>query len=761
MKKLIFSIGLMMIGLIAFSQNYDVSVSGIVTDINSGNAVPNQEITIWTDTAAGGTAYFNTVYSDNSGFYVDTISVANGENGFVTVYTFSCGNTLYENGTYSPNNTHLTFDFQVCTDTAGNCQAMYYYYPTGPNTVQFVDESIGSPNMWVWDFGDGNSSNNQDPEHTYGQMGSYLVTLTIQDDSLQCTSTFQQTVYVNDSTWPGDCSAMWYAYPDSNYMTFDFFDMSYSGNGQIDYWYWSFGDGTSSNLQNPNHTYYMEGDYQVCLTIVDSLGNCEDTYCDIVQVGNWQPECEASFFYYSADSMNNGGWNPNNLQFVDTSFGDPDSWSWDFGDGQSSTEQNPTHYFSDQGYYQVCLTITNMNDSCTSSYCELVQVINDTLPGCVTWFDYQVSDMTVDFTATIEGGDGTTTFFWNFADGTSGTGSVISHTYTDAGMYDVTLTAQDSSGCLSVYQEVIWVGEITFDVYGFVYLDDSMYMADYADVHLMTFDTMGNGLINVETTQIDSAGYYIFTGVAAANCIYFVQAELGTQSAYYGQYVPTYHYNAINWEQAWPVMPFSWGWGNDIMMVSTSSSSSGNGTITGTVSGSQNRNMMPNVEILLLNQNNEPVFYSKTDDSGNFDFSELDYGTYIVYTEIVGIQTIPFEVTLSEEESNVAVNIIVKNGEAVLGIDDIQSAYIEDINSVFPNPVTTNATIEVNLKENSNVSIEIYNQYGQLVSESHNSLTNGIHEIKLNLQSLHSGMYLMKISGDDNIGLVRKFVKTR
>lgn len=763
MKKLILSIGLLVIGLLAFSQSYDVSVSGIVTDVNTGNPVINQEINIMTDSMpGGGSFYYNTVYTDNVGYYSDMFSVPVGEIGIVEVYTFSCGMILSENGTYSQNSSQLMFDFQVCTDTNMNCQAMYYYYPTGPNGIQFVDESMGNPNMWFWDFGDGNSSSLQDPEHTFAQMGAYIVTLTIQDDSAQCTSTIQQTVYVNDSTWPGDCNAMWWAFEDStNYMTYYFNDMSYSGSGQIDIWDWDFGDGNSSNLQNPTHTFAVDGEYMVCLTIYDSMGNCQDTFCDYVFVGSWMPDCEASFFYYPMDSTNNGGWNSTNIQFVDTSIGNPDTWAWDFGDGSTSTEQNPIHYYNDQGYYQVCLTISNSIDSCMSTYCEVIQVIDDTLPGCVTWYTYEIDELTVDFEAYIEGGDGTTTYFWSFADGTSGTGPVVSHTYTDAGMYDVTLTAQDSSGCYSVYQELIWVGEITFDVFGYVYLDDSIYMADYADVQLMTFDTLGNGLVNVETTQIDGNGYYEFTGIGIENCIYFVQAELTDQSAYFGQYIPTYHYNAINWESAMPVFPFSWGWGYDIMMQSTTSSNSGNGIITGTVSGSQNRALMPNVEIILFNENNEPVYYIKTDEAGNFDFSDLEYGTYTVYTEIVGIQTTPIEVTLSEDSGSAVVNIEVRNGEAVLGIDDIQSAYIENINNIYPNPVTSNATLELNMDESSSITVEIYNQYGQKVFEYNNTLSTGKHSIELNLESISSGMHLMKVSAEDNVGIVRKFIKSR
>lgn len=763
MKKLINSIGLILLSLFAFSQTYDVTVSGIVTDDYTGSPVSNQAINIMTDSMAGGnTAYYNTVYTDITGLYSDSFTVPVDELGIVEVYTFSCGIVMSNNGNYSIDNPQLTFDFQVCEDTIGDCQAMFYYYATDPNSIQYTDESYGEPDSWTWEFGDGVTSTEQHPLHTYTDFGSYMVTLTIENSLTQCTSTFQQNVYVNDSVWPGECSAMWWAYQDSTeYLTYNFNDMSVTANGQIDNWYWDFGDGNTSMQQNPIHTYSVEGYYQVCLTIVDSLGQCEDTFCDLVQVGNWQPECEAMYYYYPIDSSNNGGWNMNNIQFTDMSFGEPDTWYWEFGDGQTSVEQNPIHYFSEEGYYEVCLTISSTTDSCSSIFCDNIEIYNDTMTGCFSWYEYEINDLTVDFEAFIEGGSNSTEFIWDFADGTTGNGQTTSHTFATAGMYNVTLTTMDSAGCYSIFQEMLFVGEITFDVSGYVYLEDSNMMADYADVQLMTFDTLSNGLINLETTQLDANGYYQFSGVGLENCIYFVQAELTDQSAYVGQYVPTYHFDAINWEMAWPIFPFTGGWSYDIMMVNASSANTGNGLIMGTVANVGTRDLLPNVEILLLNQENEPVFYSKTDESGNFDFSELEYGTYTVYTEIVGITTIPFEVTLSEEENSVEVNIVVRNGEAVLGINEPQSAYIESVNNIFPNPVTSNANLTVNMKENSSIQVDVYNQYGQLVYELNTNLTTGKHELLLELGTLSDGMYIIKVSADDSIGTVKKFIKMR
>ena len=745
-------------GLMAISQTYTVSVSGTVTDQSSGSPVANQEIYIWTDSInSGGTGYYNTVYTDSNGHYSDSFTEPSNTVGNVDISTYSCGSYITFTYAYSQNMTQIVADIEVCSDSTGNCQALYSYYIVSGNTVQFNDLSIGDPAAWTWDFGDGNSSSNQNPEHTYANSGTYLVSLFIQDNMGQCASIYENIVNVNDSTWPSDCEANFYYLQENNdHLTVNFTDISYTNNQAVN-WNWDFGDGQYSTEQNPTHTYPHEGNYQVCLTIYDSISNCEDATCIIIDVVN---NCNAAFIYYPMDTMNNGGYNPGLIQFIDISFGTIDTWNWDFGDGQTSTEQNPVHNYSDSGAYQVCLTISNPADSCISSYCEMVYV-NDTLPGgCYSYFTSEILDLTVNLEATVVGGDGTTEFSWVFSDGTTGYGPTISHTFSTSGMYDIILTTQDSSGCVSTYQEILWVGELTMNVNGFVYLDNNS-MADYANVYLMTLDTINYGLINVDTTQIDSSGFYEFQSLGIENCIYFIQAELTDQSAYVGQYMPTYHLDAMNWEYAWPILPFQTGYSTDVIMLNISSSNGGNGLITGTVSEETSRGRMATVEVVLLNSENEPVYYVRTDENGEFDFPELEYGTYTVYTEIVGIVTIPFQVTISEENPSSNVNIVVRNGEAILGIDYNQSAFIESVVNIYPNPVITSATIELNIKENSHINTEVYNQFGQLVSETSHSLSIGMHEISIDLSDLNKGMYLLRISAEDNIAIVRKFIKTR
>ncbi|MCX5771877.1 MAG: S8 family serine peptidase, partial [Candidatus Hydrogenedentes bacterium] len=114
-------------------------------------------------------------------------------------------------------------------------------------------------------------------------------------------------------------------------------------------WLWEFGDGETSSEQNPGHTFTSSGIYSVCLTVSNGCGS--DVFCaDIAVSGDPDAEFSGSPLYGNA---------PVNVQFSDLSTGAPAAWAWDFGDGETSTEQNPLHEYDTPGVYTVTLTVAN------------------------------------------------------------------------------------------------------------------------------------------------------------------------------------------------------------------------------------------------------------------------------------------------------------------------------------------------------------------------------------------------------------------
>jgi PKD repeat protein len=123
-------------------------------------------------------------------------------------------------------------------------------------------------------------------------------------------------------------------------------------------WSWTFGDGGASTQQNPVHHYNALGDYTVSLTIGDGSGNNQLTKTGFISViaSNTAPTAD-----FSASPLE--GLVPLMVNFVDHSVGGATSWLWEFGDGKTSTQQNPTHVYVLPGTYTVSLTVSNSHGS--------------------------------------------------------------------------------------------------------------------------------------------------------------------------------------------------------------------------------------------------------------------------------------------------------------------------------------------------------------------------------------------------------------
>ena len=263
----------------------------------------------------------------------------------------------------------MLFSFQQ-----GNAQhhcSPSFHFTTDGNTVIFDDQSTADGNItgYEWDFGDGNTSTEQNPTHTYAAPGTYNVCLTITAHNPNCTATFCHHVIVHHPP-PGVCHAAFSAHqPDPAQPTFDFTDQSTS-DGNIGTWEWDFGDGNTSTDQNPTHTYASPGVYLVCLIITDDDGGCTSHVCHHVVVHHAPPSgCHAAFTYHlDAHGLD--------VQFTNTSTETTahTTYLWNFGDGTTSTEKNPHHTYAHPGHYTVCLFIEDMTTGCSSHICYTINV---------------------------------------------------------------------------------------------------------------------------------------------------------------------------------------------------------------------------------------------------------------------------------------------------------------------------------------------------------------------------------------------------
>ncbi len=295
----------------------------------------------------------------------------------------------------------------------------------------FTNGSSGATS-YIWDFGDGQSSTVANPQHTYSSPGNFCVKL-IAVNASGCRQIKTQSNCITVHPAPqANITASQTSTCDSNTV------FQFNGQGTaITEWLWDFGDGDSSNLPSPTHQYGSTGQFQVNLIVENGFG-CVDTthFQSLVSIG---PTLVPSF---TIDDSS--GCIPLNVQFTSTVPG-ATSWTWDFGDGNSSNTSQPLHNYNQSGSFSITLTVTTQS-GCNGSI-TLNNLINaDPIP--VVDFSVDQDTGCAPFTTTFhQSCQGAVLYNWEFGNGQTGTGTDPSTTYPQGGSYPVTLTATTSNGC--------------------------------------------------------------------------------------------------------------------------------------------------------------------------------------------------------------------------------------------------------------------------------------------------------------------------
>lgn len=343
-----------------------------------------------------------------------------------------------------------------------------YYYTTGsganPN-IYFEDKSLvnfGTIYSWGWDFGDGASSNEQNPEHQYASPGVYTVQLVITDLN-NCRDTIVKTIDINqlanEIVASGHCAG-----EGVEFAVKSFWDISA--------FKWNFGDGTSSVEEAPTHIYKSGGLYEVELIIENSKNSQLDTLKYDIAIS--EPIADFSFII--------GGGAAPNVDFQNQSSiinGNIISYAWEFGDGGSSKLENPSHRYSAKGYYDVKLIATSENGCKDSITKEVNTFVNEIIAadGCV--------NIPVDFDLTSSWNLGALS--WDFDDGSSSNQNAPSHIYNTGGQYIVRLIAENSDNeGLDTVNKLITIAEPHAD-YDYNLTVGANPLVDYTDKSTVEF----------------------------------------------------------------------------------------------------------------------------------------------------------------------------------------------------------------------------------------------------------------------------------
>ncbi len=230
--------------------------------------------------------------------------------------------------------------------------------------IQFTDTSSGGPTSWQWDFGDGATSMEQNPSHAYANPGVYTVTLAVSNPA--GSDTEAKTDHIRVYQVPqADFSAN-----KTEVAVGEAIQFTDTSSGGPTSWQWDFGDGATSTEQNPSHTYADPDVYTVTLTVANPAGSDTEAKADYISVDEKVYEPPQADFTVDKDESTVG----EAIQFTDLSTEDPTSWQWDFGDGATSTEQNPSHAYTSPGVYTVILTVSNPAGSDTEAKSDHVTV---------------------------------------------------------------------------------------------------------------------------------------------------------------------------------------------------------------------------------------------------------------------------------------------------------------------------------------------------------------------------------------------------
>lgn len=293
-----------------------------------------------------------------------------------------------------------------------------------PLTVNFQNQSINAVS-WQWNFGDGATSTDQNPVHDYTAEGNYDVTL-IATNAFGCGDTIVKPAFVKIArpiiTIPSLPAAGCIPFTINPVANVNAVDAVVS-------YLWDFGDGTTSTLQNPSHTYPVQGNFNITLTITTSTG-CTETLLinNAIRVGTL-PTAD-----FSATPIPVCAVDP--VQFTNLS-STTDAWLWNFGDGTTSSAQNPSHTYLTTGTFTISLT--SINNGCPATATKAAYVVVrppiarfDVTPNCANRLQFSFTDQSL---------GPVTSWLWNFGDGTTSTLQNPVHVFPALGNYNVTLTA--------------------------------------------------------------------------------------------------------------------------------------------------------------------------------------------------------------------------------------------------------------------------------------------------------------------------------
>lgn len=675
----------------------------------------------------------------------------------------------------------LTFSTNSSAQTSGSCDLVSFIeHQDSACYTLFKSNPIDSTLSYFWNFGDGNSSNQIQPEHYYGAAGEYIVQLIVSNG--MCNDTVMKAITTTTCHIPCNINATFIAR--DTFECHTAFDPLYYN---YDYSYsWDLGDGTTSTDVYLTHLYSTPGNYTVTLIVSDSV--CSDTTTQTISVVPCDTSCDLNASIEHYDSLCYTG-------FIPHSTG-ANSYFWDFGDGQTSTANNPEHFYIHSGQYSVTLIASGNN--CVDTITQSIAVIAcDTTCSLDASFNYSDSVCYVSFIPNTLGSS--YNYDWDLGDGTSSSDNFPFHQYTNPGNYTVTLIVSDSVCSDTTIQQVtvapcdtVCPLDANFsqvNTSGNTYSFSPTTVVSNTNYHWI----FGDGTTSTDTyathTYADEDDYFVTLVVSDCNCSAsetLVVTVADSNNCGYngdftyqvendGSYTFTPVYQSPNYEYYWT---FGDGSSAYNMLPNYSYGTNGNFTVSlniwepgnGACSDTTYQNIQVNdSSACQLNSS----FTTSTDTSNNVIhfYPDIYNPNYDYFWDFGDGQTSTFHSPNHSYSSNGMYTVtLTVNFDSCQSVD---STYIpmlsanlvnnEGSNSevnIYPNPTSDFLTIDFNTLNSEKIQISLIDMNGKLIKQEFFTPNKGKNHKQINVQTISQGMYQLVLREKNGTFIHRvRFVK--
>ncbi|MDB4104857.1 T9SS type A sorting domain-containing protein [Salibacteraceae bacterium] len=538
---------------------------------------------------------------------------------------------------------------------------------------------------------------------TFSNPGTYTVCVTWNDSLWNCVDSNCINVVISGTsvttidsiasspTTCGSCNGTATVYP--------------GGNGVAPYSYtWS------SAMTSQTVTGLCAGNYSV--TVTDANGDSEVATTTVNGVGGNVPVTIAASSLTPCAN--------DSVSLTASLSGGGASYIWNTG------AMGSTIYPTTSGQYIVTATDAN---GCTGSDTVEINFENAIVPSISTINETCVSCCDGEIGLSVTGGNGSFTYSWSNGSTSANQSSLCPGTYTVTITDAVSGCTQVTSATISAFTCAYISGFITQDAPAVVYL----------------IEENGGVLSAVDSVVLDSIGAYYFQACPGT---YYVKAALLPAHPMYASYIPTYYDSAALWSQANAIVVGNSNIYNLDFSLLAGTNTGGPGFVGGSVLSGGNRgegDPVANAQVFITDMDDNVVAFTKTDAEGNFDMTNLAYGDYKMYVDILNKTSYPHIFMLNEEAQGFENANFLVFGEFIKPATPTGVESIELNNAkMFPNPAQNQLSIQ---SENQIQSVVIYSVLGEQMIQTR--VASNV--LNLDLSGLASGQYIVEIQNENGV----------